>query len=292
MIMIYSLENEKVKITISDYGAELHSIIGKKRGTGYLWNGDLKYWKYRAPHLFPIVGKLVDDKYKVDGKEYELPAHGFARISQFRVVSKSYDSITFELKYSDRTLLIYPFKFLFQVIYQLKENKVNVIYKVINLDEKEIYFSLGAHPALMCPIEETEKFEDYYIRFNKHENSYILCFDNEKYFVHDKKKNFMRNNIIKLRKESFKNEALVFDDLVSDQIVLQSSKYSVRIEWKNFPNIAIWSPANDAPFVCIEPWLGHADYADFRGEFKDKEGVVSLPLSKEFECNYIISIDE
>lgn len=31
-----------------------------------------------------------------------------------------------------------------------------------------------------------------------------------------------------------------------------------------------------APFVCVEPWYGHADYADFDGNFKDKEGVIAL----------------
>ena len=62
--MIYSLENSSIKITASTHGGELHSITGKNEGTEYLWNGNPKYWKYHAPILFPIVGKVVDSKYR------------------------------------------------------------------------------------------------------------------------------------------------------------------------------------------------------------------------------------
>lgn len=292
--MIYCLENEKVKITASTHGAELHSITGKEEETEYLWNGNPKYWKYHSPHLFPIVGQLKNSKYTVDGNEYELPSHGLARISEFTLISQNSNCITFELLYSDKSLELYPYKFSLQVTYTLEENSITVAYKVINLDDKKIYFSLGAHPAFMCPIEKTEVLEDYYLKFNKLENSSIMCFNEDTYFTHDKKEYLVNSDIINLRKEVFKNDALVFDDLKSDKITIKSknSKKSLSVEFNKFPYMGIWAPAKGAPFVCIEPWFGHADYEDFSGEFRDKEGVLSLEIGKEFNCSYKISIEE
>ena len=74
--MIYTLENQHLKISLSNYGGELHSIKGKKDNTEFLWSGDEAYWKYHAPVLFPIVGKVFNGKYTVDGITYELPQHG------------------------------------------------------------------------------------------------------------------------------------------------------------------------------------------------------------------------
>ena len=70
--MLYTLENEKFKIIANNHGAELSSISSKEDGTEYLWNGNKKYWGYHAPVLFPIVGKVKDGIYRVDGKEYNL----------------------------------------------------------------------------------------------------------------------------------------------------------------------------------------------------------------------------
>ena len=292
--MIYSLENEKIKITASEHGGELHSITGKKEGTEYLWNGNPEYWKYHAPHLFPIIGKLKDSKYRVDGKEYELPSHGLARISQFTLLSQSNESITFELKFSDKSLEVYPYKFSLQVTYTIKENSVKVSYKVINLDDKKIYFSIGAHPAFMCPIEKTEILEDYYLKFNERENSSIMCFDKNTYFTHEKKDYLTNSDVIELKKDIFKDDALVFDDLKSNKITIKSKNHnkSLSVEFDGFPYMGIWAPADGAPFVCIEPWFGHADYGDFNGDFKDKEGIMFLEEGKEFNCSYIISIEE
>lgn len=292
--MIYSIENKQIKITASTYGAELHSVTGKKKETEYLWNGNPEYWKYHAPHLFPIIGKLKNSKYRVDGIEYELPSHGFARISEFTFISQTDDSITFQLKYSDELLKVYPYKFLLQIKYVIEGNNIIVNYTVENLDEKEIYFSIGAHPAFMCPIDNNELLEDYYLKFNKLENNSIMCFNEETYFSHDKKKYLNNSDIINLKKEIFKDDALVFDDLNSDKITIESKNHNkcLSVDFKGFPNMGIWAPASGAPFVCIEPWFGHADYYDFNGEFKDKEGILSLGVGKEFNCRYIISIKE
>lgn len=292
--MIYSIENSKIKITASTHGAELHSITGQKEGTEYLWNGDVKYWKYHAPHLFPIVGKVVDSKLKVDGIQYEMPAHGLARISEFTLLIESNNSLTFGLNYSEDTLKIYPYGFSLFVTYTLEENSIIVTYKVINLDDRDIVFSIGAHPAFMCPIEKGEELEACYLQFNKKETSSIIEVTRDTYLSRKRIECLRDTDTLPLSRELFKDGVLVFDDLKSDKISLKSKNHdkSLSIEFKGFPHLGIWAPETGAPFLCIEPWFGHADYEDFTGEFRDKEGTISLSTDKVFECSYKISIEE
>ena len=292
--MIYSLENSTIKIIVSAHGAELHSITGQKQGTEFLWNGNPKYWKYHSPILFPIIGNLVDSKYRVDEEIYKMPSHGIGRISDFKFISQTTSSITFELKYSEDSIKIYPYKFSLLISYTIEEGAVKVTYNVINLDNKDISFSIGAHPAFMCPIEENEKIEDYYLEFNKKETSSIMEITKDTYILHSRKECLKNTDIISLSKDIFKDGVLIFDNLKSDKITIKSKKHqkSLSVEFKGSPYLGIWSLASGAPFLCIEPWFGHADYEDFTGELKEKEGSILLTVGEEFKYSYKISIVE
>ena len=195
--MIYTLENQHLKISLSNHGGELHSIKGKKDNTEFLWSGDEAYWKYHAPILFPIVGKVFNGKYTVDGKTYELPQHGLARVRDFEMIEQTKNSISFELKYSEDTLKVYPFKFSLIIKYTLNDINLSIDYIVKNLDNKEMYFSIGAHPAFMCPIEN-DKFDDYYFEFNEKENASIMQLVGPGYFSKEEKPYLKNENIINL----------------------------------------------------------------------------------------------
>ena len=62
------LENERFRVEINEFGAELTRFTSKKDGTEYVWKGDPAAWKRHAPILFPIVGRLKDKTYTVDGR--------------------------------------------------------------------------------------------------------------------------------------------------------------------------------------------------------------------------------
>lgn len=291
--MIYTLENEHLKISLSNHGGELHSIKGKKDNTEFLWSGDEAYWKYHAPILFPIVGKVFNGKYTVDGKTYELPQHGLARVRDFEMIEQTKNSISFELKYSEDTLKIYPFKFSLIIKYTLNDINLSIDYIVKNLDNKEMHFSIGAHPAFMCPIEN-DKFNDYYFEFNEKENVSIMQLIGSGYFSKEEKPYLKDENIINLSTDLFKNDALVFKNLKSNKISLKSKNHKKYLEFDfgQFPYLGLWTKDTGAPFVCIEPWFGHADFDRFDGEFKDKAAIQSLMPNKEFSCNYNISFFE
>lgn len=289
--MIYSLENSSIKITASTNGGEIHSISSKIDGTEYLWDGNPEYWKYHAPILFPIVGKVIDSKYRVDGNTYELPQHGLARTSEFALISKTDNEVTFELKFSKESLKVYPYKFSLRSIYTLEDNTVKVTYRVKNLDDKKIYFSIGTHPAFMCPIDKNKNLEDCYLQFSEKEISNRKVITEEGYMSHNEKECLNSTDMLMLSKELFKNDALVFDNLKSDQITIKSKKNNkaLTVDFTGFPYMGIWAPKDGAPFLCIEPWFGHADYEDFNGELREKDGIISLEVEKEFSCTYKVT---
>lgn len=291
--MKYILENEHIKISADTFGGELNNLLSKKDNTEYLWIGDEKYWKYHSPILFPIVGKVINNKYRVENNEYELPQHGLARTREFTMIEKDDNHIVFELLWSEDTLKVYPYKFSLRLSYELLENGVKVGYKVKNLDDKEIYFSIGGHPAFICPLFEDEKFEDYYFEFNEKENISTMELDpNKGYFTGKTNEFFNDSNIINLSLDLFKNDALVFNNLKSNLITLKSDKNNkaLTMDFTGFPYLALWTKPTGAPFICIEPWYGHADYADFTGEFKDKEGIEKLSVNGEFNAEYKLFI--
>ena len=290
--MIYSLENSSIKIIASTHGGEIHSIVSKIDETEYLWDGNPEYWKYHAPILFPIVGKVVNSKYRVNGKTYEMPQHGLARTSEFALFSKMDDEITFELNYSEESLKVYPYKFSLKSTYKLEDNTVNVTYSVKNLDDKTIYFSIGTHPAFMCPINKEEKLEESYLEFSEKETSDRRVLTKEGYMSHNKSECLNSTDTLMLSKELFKDDALVFDNLKSDKITIKSknSSKALTVDFNGFPYMGIWAPKYGAPFVCIEPWFGHADYENFSGEFSGKEGIISLEVEKEFSCTYKVTV--
>ncbi|MGL5244233.1 MAG: aldose 1-epimerase family protein, partial [Sarcina sp.] len=249
---------------------------------------------FHSPVLFPIVGKVTNGQYLVDGKKYELPQHGLARHKEFNIIEQSENSIALELTYNKDTFKVYPYKFSLEIKYTLMNNSLTVKYVVKNLDNKTIAFSIGGHPAFMCPILPNEKFEDYYFEFEKEENADIMEITDTGYFLKNLKPYLNNNNIIKFGKKCLEPDTLVFKNLKSSFIRLKSKNHDkyVELNFSNFPYLGLWTKVTGAPFVCIEPWFGHADFVDFKGEFKDKPGVINLSENKTFECEYIINIHQ
>ena len=291
---MHTLQNDVLKITVADRGAELKSITEISDGTEYLFDGDPIWWKFSSPVLFPIVGKLVDNKYRAEGKTFELPGHGFARTSDFWLVDATDSALTFALESNAATFKVYPYKFRLEISFELIGREVKVRWKVSNVDDKEIYFSIGAHPAICCPIAYRENFDDCYLKFNRAEKSSCIRLNTDGTLGREKIP-MLDGDELPLSYELFKGDALVFDDLKSDEVSVRSRKSSksITVRAKGFPYWGFWTPAKGgAPFVCIEPWHGHADYEDFAGELKDKEGIIALPAGEIFETEMSFIVGE
>jgi len=285
------LECGKLVVDVKSFGAELTSL--KYNGKEFLWDADKKYWGRHAPILFPIVGKLLDNTTIIDGKEYSMGQHGFGRDSEFREVEKSDNKVTYLLSYSDETLKVYPYKFELYISYEIYDNKVKVTYKVKNIDDKEIFFSVGGHPAFRWPLVEGENFEDYYIEFDKNETQKFIKNDSGCLSYEDEL-TLNNENKIELDKSKFDIDTFVFKNLNSTKVSFKSKKSSasVSIYFDGFPYLGIWSPKNDAPFICLEPWYGVADFINHDKNFKTKEGILKLDINEIFKRSYVIEVND
>jgi len=280
-------------VDILKSGAELKSLKRIDDEIEYIWNANPTYWKRHAPVLFPIVGKVVNDQYRVQNETYHLGQHGFARDMDFEVASQSDTQVTLSLKWNNETLKVYPFKFEFFIVYTIEENRLSIEYTIKNVDDKLIYFSVGAHPGFNCPLTPDESFDDYYFEFEKDENASVILIDSSGTLKRKKEQYLNNQKIIELNDETFKDGALVFDHLKSKNITLKSKKsnYRVQVSFEEFPFLGLWTLSTGAPFVCVEPWIGHADYSDFKGDFVEKEDQICLDVSTSFTKGFTITIE-
>ena len=131
------LQNENLTLRVDPLGAQMMELCSRQ-GTQFLWNGDEKYWRDRAPVLFPYVARLTDGCYTLYGERYSMDIHGFAKDSVFSIEEQSDDSVALCLRQTQETLRQYPFRFTFRVCYALRGWTVAVTYTVRNEDEKEL----------------------------------------------------------------------------------------------------------------------------------------------------------
>lgn len=292
--MDIKLENDLLEVTINSFGAELSSITGKETGTQYLWDADEKFWKRSAPVLFPFVGSLKDKKYTVDGKDYSMGQHGFARDMEFSVVSETNDEAWFELRSNDDTLAKFPFEFVLKIGYRLDGNDIKVTWHVENPGDKELLFSIGGHPAFMCPVTEDGKQSDYYLKFDADKAlTYGLLsgdglLDRDDYLL-----GVDINGYCAIDEHMFDKDALIIEHFQASKVSLctPDKKPYLTVSF-DAPLFGLWSPAGKgAPFVCIEPWYGRCDRADFSGELKNREYGNVLAVGETFAKSYDIIIE-
>jgi galactose mutarotase-like enzyme len=288
------LENEAYEVIIQHQGAELISFKNKSDGIEYIWTGDAKYWARHAPVLFPIVGKVVNNTYRVGDESYHLNQHGLARDQNFELIESSKTSASFQLMWSQETLVNYPYRFELVITYGLSGSELSISYKVINHDEQVMYFNIGAHPGFNCPLAENETFEEYAIIFEHNETVKRMPLNKDGLLLRDKIAYLENERHISLNAETFKNDALIFEDLNSNRVSLINKKSGrgLNVDFTGFPFLGLWTKPEGAPFVCIEPWYGHADYTDFNGDFREKEDILRLEPKEIFTCQFSIHVEK
>ena len=287
-----------LEIETSGHGAELISI--KLDGIEKLHQGSCvvdengkPYWGRHAPILFPIVGKLKENKTIITGNQYEMTQHGFARDMEFEEIFKDENNIKYVLKSNEQTLKKFPFKFELYVEYEINNkndaNELIIKYVVINKDEKDMLFGLGGHPAFICDYSS----ENYELEFENKEDR-IEFYKLENGLIKEEPiKSILENNKIKLTKNIFDEDAIIMKHIHSNKIVLKDIKCNknvLELDFKGFPYLAIWSKKG-APFVCIEPWQNHTDSVNSNGEFDKKEDISKLKSNEKFECSYKVRFE-
>lgn len=279
-----TISNSTISASIKHAGAELFSLKNNDNKE-YIWEGNPDFWGKHSPVLFPIVGTLKNNTYTIEGKEYQLPRHGFARDMEFQLVEKTENSAIFSLKSNSETLKKYPFEFELQLIYTLENTSLHIEYKVINKSGKKLPFSIGAHPAIALP----ENFEDYAFEFEKEEVLKYYLLEND--LISNKTKVLeTTNGTVPLNYQLFENDALIFKTLESKSLtILEKSKPYINVDFKDFSSLGLWTK-DQAPFICVEPWLGYSDTSENSGDLCEKEGILILDSDQTFNSKFTITI--
>lgn len=291
--MSVKLENENISVIISELGAEITSVTNRESGLEYMWTADPNFWGRHAPNLFPIVGRLKGDRYKYRDKTYFMTQHGFARDNEFDLVEKTSTYARFRLVDTEETHSIYPFHFQLDILYRLTDqDTLGVTYVVTNTDSHEIYFSVGGHPGFRVPLEENEKFTDYYVNIepNRIYNRSKLV---GPYLDNDLDTTFNSSIPLRLRRDDYKNDAIILrldGNQVSVVLARLGESHGVTMHIQDAQYVGIWTPyGKEAPFVCLEPWWGVADTVNADGIINHKYGINELAPAQTFTGSYSLS---
>lgn len=256
---------------IKDKGAELKSlIIGGKE---IMWCADERYWGKSSPFLFPMIGNLRDGKTHINGQEYSITKHGFARDNVFTAKVLSENKAEFTFSSNAETRKSFPFDFEVKLIYTLTDEKLVIDYKVTNKSESSMYYCIGGHPAFAC-----EDISDYKLVFEKNETVYspVMNLDTRMWGDNNRILRLKDSNEFELSYPLFDNDCVYFDTISSKSCSLVSKKdgSGVKISWTGFTSLGVWTPDHkNAPFICIEPWCGCDDYDTDSGIFSEKRGI-------------------
>lgn len=288
------LSNGILEIEISPIGAELQSLRRVACPTEYLWQGDPAFWDRRAPILFPIVGRVWENRAHIGGQTYELMQHGFVRDMEFEKTVDEDRHMAFAVRATDESRQRWPFDFELRVDYTLLRNVLTVGWSVTNRDDRPMPFQIGAHPA----------FQYSHFRLDDAVHGFLSC------DVDDA----LRSTVIApggyAAAETFDVPLpadgllpLTNDTFACDTILDQTGRlHRITLHDKTgrpfvtirhtMPVTALWSPCGGrAPFMCIEPWHGCCDPVGFEDDFMKRAHVEKVEPGQTWSTSYEIIVE-
>lgn len=277
---------------IDKKGAQMVSFKGND-GREVIWQADPNVWASHAPVLFPVCGRTKGEQVIIDGVTYPLGKHGFARNADFDVEKVGDDFVDLILKPTAETKALYPFDFVFHVVYTLRENGFRTDFIVENKSDKVMPFCVGGHPAFIVPMEDDAVYEDYRIVFPCKETGRSLLvpeglIDGEEIVPLE------NGTTLALNHDWFDTrDTLIFDNANSRSVDLvhKISGKGLRISYPKMEVLAVWSmPNKNADYVCLEPWHGTPGIVGESGKFEDKPYATLLAPGMCHQCGYDVEL--
>ncbi|MBP5547332.1 MAG: aldose 1-epimerase family protein [Bacteroidales bacterium] len=283
------LSNDIITIEVAEHGAELVSL--KKGGREYLWTGDAAFWNRHAPILFPAVGKPYNNELHVDGKVYPMKQHGYARDSEFKVIDKG------RLRMKESSLSdSYPYRLGLEAYYRLDGSDVEIKWTVKNLDDKEAFFQIGAHPGFILPDYEPGRMFNGSVRFYSKEgkriNPTLTSGLEDGNRVPKGANNFLLHET-PLMPNTFAHDALIIEQgqVGAVQLYDRHCEPVLAVHCPQAEAFGIWAPNKEGcPFICIEPWCGICDAKGFTDDISKRQYIHRLAPKESYEFIYTIQL--
>lgn len=286
----HTIRSGGLTATIKAHGAELCSLKDGG-GTEFVWQAGPE-WQRHAPLLFPIVGRLANDEMRHLGKTYRMTQHGFARDSRFAWVERGENRCSLMLADSEATRARYPFPFRLTATYTLDDAGLDLSLAIVNTGGETLPVSVGGHPAFNWPLEAGVPKESYALTFTNEEPSPVRGVENG-LLLPATNPSPVRGTVLALSESLFANDAVILDPVNSDAVRFAAGQGQgpwLRMSWRGFRELGVWSKPTGAPFLCIEPWRGYASPKDFDGEFSDKPGLMHIAPGAKEELSYRIEV--
>ena len=275
MTNLITIANDRLSAAINPFGAEL-THLEDADGRALMTDADPAYWTGHAPILFPIVGALSGGVLRLDGREYPLARHGFARRSLFELVEHAADCAAFRLRDSEETRDSYPFAFALELAFALDRDTLSITAAIANPGDAPLPAQFGFHPAFAWPLPFGEDRAAHRITFEADEPGGIRQLSDDGLILAAERDSPLDGRVLHLRDDLFDADALIWDALRSGRVRYGAGQGpSLDIAFPDTPQLGIWTKP-DAHFVCIEPWHGIADPQGYTGDFRDKPGVFAV----------------
>lgn len=273
---LVSIAGGALSARINPLGAELWTLADAD-GRALMTDADPAFWAGHAPLLFPIVGRLREDRYRIGERGFAMPQHGFARRRAFALVERAADCATFRLDADAETRAAYPFDFRLDMRFAITGATLAMEARVTNRGGADMPFSFGYHPAFAWPLPYGGVVEDHRIRFARDEPGPIRRIARDGMIGPDPAPTPVIGRTLAPTHAMFETDVLIWDALESRSLVWGvPGRPSLRIDFPGMPMLGLWQQPG-AHYLCIEPWAGIADPLDFTGDFRDKPGILRLP---------------
>ena len=281
--------SDQLTAAINPLGAEL-SHLRDAEGRELMTDADPAYWTGRAPLLFPIVGRLHGDRYRLGDRYYPLPQHGFARTQPFEVIEEAADRAVFRLADNDATRAAYPFAFTLDAAFSIAGATLSMDVTVTNTGDAAMPASFGFHPAFAWPLPYGRTKEDHRIVFEADEPGDLSAIVLGGWIDAHAWPSPLDGRVLHLKDELFERDALIWDGLASRAVRYDGGEGpALDVAFPDTDKLGIWTKPG-AHYVCIEPWHGIADPEGFTGDFRDKPGVFEIAPRGDWQCTLHVTL--
>ena len=289
MSALVEIASEALTAAINPFGAEL-THLRDEEGRELMTDADPAFWPKHAPILFPVIGMTNGNVIRLDGAEFPMPKHGFARDLPFELARQERNRATFRLVDSAETRKRYPFAFRLEITFALQAATLSIEARIVNRGDRPMPAQFGFHPALAWPLPYGEPRADHRITFDADEPERLLRVAPDGLIAPERRDNPLERRVLHLRDDLFTDDALVFDPLHAEKVRYGAGQGpALEIAFPDTPRLGIWTKPG-AHFICIEPWHGLADPEGFTGDFREKPGVFTVSPGGEKRVGVSITL--
>ncbi len=238
---------------------------------------------YASSILFPFANRIKDGKYSFKGTDFQFECnegnlnnalHGLLHHKTFELVDEviAEDSVSIVLSYVEKELATgFPYLYTINLKYIITNNSIDLVFEVVNNDNKSFPFTLGWHPyflsgdlsksSLIFESSKTVEFDDRMITKNVVEGEVVMPFE-------------------------IKNQEL--DNcyaLESGKIIFDTPNYKMTINSSAKENFfQMYTPPVDNT-IALEPVTGISD------SFNNQMGLQELKAGEQHEVTWSIKLE-